>query len=108
MASRQAGTGGGDWVNGAGDQVCRPTEIAAPASRDELSEAIAAAAAAGRTVSVAGSGHSFTEAAMTDGTMISLDALGGVIDADRSSGLVKVGGGTVLAPLNQELHRLGL
>ena len=69
---------------------------------------IGAAAAAGRTVSVAGSGHSFTEAAMTDGTMIDAGAFSGVIDADPSSGLVKVGGGTVLADLNEELHRLGL
>ena len=45
---------------------------------------------------------------MTDGTMIDVGALSGVIDADRSSGLVKVGAGTVLADLNEELHRLGL
>ena len=31
-----------------------------------------------------------------------------MIDADPASGLVKVGGGTVLADLNEELHRLGL
>jgi len=67
-----------------------------------------AAAEAGREVSVAGSGHSFTEAAMTDGTMLDLGALRGTIDADRASGLVKVGAGTVLAELNEELHRLGL
>jgi L-gulonolactone oxidase len=67
-----------------------------------------AAAAAGRRVSVAGSGHSFTEAAMTSGTMIDLSALSGVLDADRSSGLVRVGAGTILADLNQELDRLGL
>jgi L-gulonolactone oxidase len=96
------------WRNWAGDQACTPFEQLRPSNPEELVEAIGAAAAAGRKVSVAGSGHSFTEAAMTDGTMISLAALGGVIDADRSSGLVKVGAGTVLAPLNQELHRLGL
>ena len=45
---------------------------------------------------------------MTDGTMVDVGALSGVIDADRSSGLVKVGAGTVLADLNEELHRLGL
>ena len=31
-----------------------------------------------------------------------------MIDADPASGLVKVGAGTVLADLNEELHRLGL
>jgi L-gulono-1,4-lactone dehydrogenase len=97
-----------EWRNWAGDQRCSPAELVSPADRDRLAEAIAAAAAAGRRVSVAGSGHSFTEAALTDGTMIDLGALSGVIEADRDSGLVKVGGGTVLADLNQELARLGL
>src|SRR6201999_1417281 len=74
----------------------------------ELAEAIGGAAAAGQKVSVAGSGHSFTEAARTDGTMVRVEALRGVLDADRESGLVRVGAGTVLADLNEELARLGL
>lgn len=96
------------WRNWAGDQSCRPAEIVHPRTRDDLAEAIGRSAAAGRKVSVAGSGHSFTEAALTDGTLIGIEALSGVIDADPSSGLVKVGAGTVLADLNEELHRLGL
>jgi L-gulono-1,4-lactone dehydrogenase len=98
----------GGWRNWAGDQSCAPADMQRPVGREELAEAVGAAAAAGRRVSVAGSGHSFTEAALTDGTMIDAGALSGVIDADRSSGLVKVGGGTVLADLNEELSRLGL
>jgi FAD-linked oxidoreductase len=97
-----------EWRNWAGDQACRPAERVAPRDRDELAAAIVAAAEQGRTVSVAGSGHSFTEAALTDGTMIEICALSGIIDADRSSGLVEVGAGTVLADLNEELQRLGL
>jgi L-gulono-1,4-lactone dehydrogenase len=96
------------WRNWAGDQTCVPFERLRPLRVEELVEAIGAAATAGRKVGVAGSGHSFTEAAMTDGTMIDLGALSGVIDADRDSGLVKVGGGTVIAQLNEELSRLGL
>jgi L-gulonolactone oxidase len=96
------------WRNWAGDQACRPAERVAPRDGEELAAAVAAAAEAGRKVSVTGSGHSFTEAAMTDGTMLDIGALRGVIDADPSSGLVKVGGGTVLAELNEELDRLGL
>jgi L-gulonolactone oxidase len=108
VASRRASASVGGWSNWAGDQACRPAEIVAPASRDELSKAIAAAAAAGRTVSIAGSGHSFTETAMTDGTLLRIEALKGVLDADPASGLVKVAAGTVLADLNEELARLGL
>jgi L-gulonolactone oxidase len=97
-----------EWRNWAGDQACRPAERVAPRDRDELAAAIAAAAEAGRKASVAGSGHSFTEAALTDGTLIDIGALNGVIDADPASGLVRVGAGTILADLNRELHRLGL
>ncbi len=63
---------------------------------------------AGRKVSVAGAGHSFTETALTDGTMVDVGALSGVLEADPSSGLIEVGAGTVLADLNEELDRLGL
>lgn len=105
MASRESR----EWVNWAGDQSCRPAEVARPRDRDELAEAIAGAAAAGRRISVAGSGHSFTETAMIDGgTMVRVEALKGVLDADRASGLVKVGGGTLLSDLNEELAALGL
>jgi L-gulono-1,4-lactone dehydrogenase len=108
MAPGRGNADARDWVNWAGDQSCRPAEVARPASRDELAEAVGRAAEAGRKVSVAGSGHSFTEAAMTEGTMVRIEALSGVIDADPGSGLVEVGAGTVLADLNEELARLGL
>jgi len=108
MASGQANGDSRGWDNWAGDQTCRPAEIARPANREELAKAVVTAAAAGRKVSVAGSGHSFTEAALTDGTMLRIEALKGVLDADCASGLVRVGAGTVLADLNQELFRLGL
>ena len=98
----------GSWVNWAGDQSCAPAEIVAPANRDELAAAIADAAAAGRKVSVVGSGHSFTETALCEGTLIRIEALSGVLEADPGSGLVEVGAGTVLADLNDELARLGL
>lgn len=96
------------WVNWAGYQRCDPREIARPKGRRELAELVGAAAAAGRQITVAGSGHSFTAAAMTDDLMLDVSGLAGVIDVDRATGLVKVGGGTVLADLNRELDRLGL
>ncbi|HEX7280253.1 MAG TPA: D-arabinono-1,4-lactone oxidase [Solirubrobacterales bacterium] len=106
--ARKGRAASGEWANWAGDQTCRPARIARPRDRDELAETVAAAAAAGQKVRVAGSGHSFTETALTEGTMLRVEALCGVIDADRPSGLVRVGGGTVLADLNEELARLGL
>jgi len=106
--ARRAGGAPGEWANWAGDQRCRPARIVRPESREELAETVAAATAAGEKVRVAGSGHSFTETALTDGLMLRVEALSGVLDADPGTGLVKVGGGTVLAELNEELARLGL
>src|ERR1700712_567566 len=108
MGSGEANGSLRGWTNWAGDQSCRPAAVVRPGSRDELAEAVAAAAAAGRKVSVAGSGHSFTETAMTAGTMVRVEALRGVLDTDPATALVRVGGGTVLADLNEELARLGL
>jgi L-gulono-1,4-lactone dehydrogenase len=104
----QGGAGPGGWTNWAGDQTCRPAEIVSPANREELAAAVAAAALAGRKVRVAGSGHSFTETALTDGTLLRIEALRGVLDADRSTGLVRVAAGTVIADLDEELAGLGL
>jgi FAD-linked oxidoreductase len=98
----------GEWSNWTGDQRCRPARILRPVNREQLAEAVAGAAAAGDRVRVAGSGHSFTEAALTSGTLLRLEQLRGVQDADPASGLVRVGGGTVLSDLNGELARLGL
>jgi FAD-linked oxidoreductase len=109
MSSKASPRGGSAaWRNWAGDQVCTPVERRRPSDREELAEVVAATAAAGRKISVAAGGHSFTETAMTDGTMIDAGLLSGVLDADSSSGLVKVGGGMVLADLNERLHELGL
>lgn len=99
---------GETWRNWTGDQRCRPAQLTRPGSRDELAAALVAATEAGREISVVGSGHSFTEAAMTSGTMVDVGALAGVLDADRETGLVRLGAGTVLAELNAELARLGL
>ncbi|MBK5111748.1 MAG: FAD-binding protein [Thermoleophilia bacterium] len=99
---------GATWSNWTGDRSCEPRDLVRPGSLRELSEVVADGAAAGRQITVAGSGHSFTGAAMTGDLMLDVGVLSGVIEADRGSGLVRVGGGTVLADLNSELDRLGL
>jgi L-gulonolactone oxidase len=107
-ATRGERAGAATWTNWAGDQSCRPAEIVEADTTERLAEAVGRAARSGRRVRVAGSGHSFTEAALTDGTLIRIGRLSGVLDADPGSGLVKVAAGTVLADLNADLHRLGL
>ena len=61
-----------------------------------------------REVRVAGSGHSFTGAALTGDTLLLLDRLDRVLDVDRASGLVRVEAGITLAALCRALDARGL
>ena len=96
------------WTNFAGDQTCAPAAFERPRNRRELARAIGAARSAGRTVRVAGAGHSFTGAVLTDGTLLSLDRLARVVDVDRASGLVRVEAGIRLGALSEVLWDNGL
>ncbi|WP_280296385.1 D-arabinono-1,4-lactone oxidase [Nocardia abscessus] len=96
------------WVNWAGDQQCAPALLATPRSVEEVADLLADAEAAGRTVRVAGTGHSFTDAVLTDGTLLSLAKLNRVLDVDRASGLVRVEAGISLNAASTALHEHGL
>src|SRR4051794_5705018 len=96
------------WRNWAGDQICAPARTAAPRSEGELQQVVTDAAAAGLPVRAVGSGHSFTDAACTDGVMVSLDNMRGIVDVDRASGLVEVQGGVKLHELGDLLAEHGL
>jgi L-gulono-1,4-lactone dehydrogenase len=96
------------WRNWAGDQACTPATIERPATRGEVADAVARATRAGRSVRVAGAGHSFADAVLTDGTLLSLDRLDRVLDVDTSSGLVRVEAGITLNALSAFLWQLGL
>src|SRR3954469_26031543 len=96
------------WGNWAGDQICAPARHVAPRREDELRRVVADAAAAGLTVRAVGSGHSFTDAACTDGMMVSLDNMQAIVDVDRASGLVEVQGGVKLHELGELLAEHGL
>ena len=65
-----------------------------------------AATLAGEKVKVIGGGHSFTDAAMTDGHLLSLDAMNQVLSVDGND--VTVQAGIRLRDLNQELFTRGL
>lgn len=96
------------WRNWAGDQICAPARFVAPRDEAELRRVVAQAAADGLTVRAVGSGHSFTDAACTDGVMVSLDEMRRIVDVDRASGLVEVQAGIKLDALGGELAQHGL
>ena len=97
-----------EWRNWAGDQRCRPAAIERPRDREELIAAVRRAKEAGHSVRVAGSGHSFTDIALTDGVLLCLDRLDRVLATDAERGLVKVEAGIVLGELNRRLDEHGL
>jgi L-gulono-1,4-lactone dehydrogenase len=96
------------WTNWAGDERCQPAVVERPGAVGEVVGAVERAVAAGRCVRVAGSGHSFTGAALTDGALLSLDRIGALLDADPATGLVRVEAGITLHALSQALAEHGL
>jgi L-gulono-1,4-lactone dehydrogenase len=96
------------WTNWAGEQTCAPERIARPRSETELAELVGAAAVAGTPIRVAGSGHSFTDCACTDGLMIDIGRMDRVLEADPESGMVTVEAGITLHELGAQLAARGL
>ena len=96
------------WTNWAGNQTARPVSIECPTTEEEVSALVARAVHHGHTVKAVGAGHSFTAAACTDGHLVRLDGLSGLLDVDRTAGTVTVHGGMRLSDLNTVLHGLGL
>lgn len=96
------------FENWAGIESCTPTEYLRPRTTQEIQAAVVAAGQAGRVVRAVGAGHSFTPAALTEGTLISLEHMNRVLEVDASSGLVKVEAGITLHDLNRELDVHGL
>ncbi len=92
------------WTNFAGDQTCTPAVFAQPTTRDGVRHAIRGAA----SVRVAGGGHSFTDAVLTDGTLLSLRRLSRVLDIDTASGLVRCEAGITLGALSAVMWDAGL
>ena len=90
------------WTNWARQQRCAPERIETPRSEDELVRAVADA----RRVKVAGSGHSFTDIACTDGVMIDMSAMRRVLAVDGYE--VTVEAGITLHDLGEELRARGL
>ncbi|MDO8213011.1 D-arabinono-1,4-lactone oxidase [Conexibacter sp. CPCC 206217] len=96
------------WRNWAGDESCRPSAIERPGSVGEVAAALERAAEAGQRVRVAGSGHSFTDVACSDGRLLTLERMDRVLDVDRAGRRVRVEAGITLRALNAALAAHGL
>jgi L-gulonolactone oxidase len=107
-STRTASGKNGTWRNWGGNVSARPAREVAPASVEELAEAVRRAAEDGLTVKAVGTGHSFTSIAATDGVLIRPQLLTGIRDIDRDAMTVTVEAGTPLKRLNLALAREGL
>ncbi len=96
------------WSNWAGNQRSIATLVVRPRVVEEVTAAVRAAADAGRTIRAAGSGHSFTGAALTDGHRVDLADLDTGVHVDTARRLVTVPAGMTLHTLNELLAAHGL
>jgi FAD-linked oxidoreductase len=96
------------WRNWAGNQTAAPVAVDHPGDEDEIVAAVKQAAAHGITVKAAGTGHSFTGAAVTDGRLLLLDRYTGVLDVDTERYRATVQAGITLQALNEALEERGL
>jgi FAD/FMN-containing dehydrogenase len=95
------------WQNWSGGVRCSPARIERPA--DEAALAAIVAESAG-PVRVAGSGHSFTPVCATDGTLLSLEDMTGLISTgslDGGANTATVWAGTRIVDLGQPLLDAG-
>ena len=76
------------WRNWSGVQHAYPSARLAPKTESELAVALKTAVAPIRPV---GAGHSFTALASTDGTLVSLDAMSGIIAWEGDEAIVTAG-----------------
>lgn len=76
------------WRNWSGVQHAYPAARLAPRDEDELAAALKAAQGPVRPV---GAGHSFTALAPTSGTLVSLDAMSGIVGWEGDEAIVRAG-----------------
>jgi FAD/FMN-containing dehydrogenase len=96
------------WTNWVGNQSFTPAHIAAPRSVEEVASLVEQAARAGMGVRVTGSGHSFTPVAQTDGLLLEMTPVSGVVACDPQARRVTVRAGTPIHQLYEPLWRAGL
>jgi FAD/FMN-containing dehydrogenase len=98
----------GLWTNWVGNQSFTPARHATPRSEDEVAALVREAAAQGMGVRVVGAGHSFTPVVQTDGLLLDLSALSGVVSADPVRRRAVARAGTPIHGFYEPLWERGL
>jgi FAD/FMN-containing dehydrogenase len=99
---------GKEWSNWSGSIRFTPSRILKPESEEEIAAVVRGAREQGRTVRVAGAGHSSTELVKTEDTLISLDQFKGVERPDAERNEAWVLAGMKVKEAGMDLYRYGL
>jgi FAD/FMN-containing dehydrogenase len=98
----------GVWQNWAGNLQAEPTNIVHPTAEAGIISLVRRAACEREPIRVAGSGHSFTPLCVTNGTLITLDRLQGVLAIDQTAQTARMYAGTTISQLGEPLLQGGL
>ncbi|WP_374593512.1 D-arabinono-1,4-lactone oxidase [Aquabacterium sp.] len=93
------------WSNWSETERCTPAAWLTPADEAELADSLRHTSGPLRCT---GAGHSFTGLVPTNGTLLSLHRLNGIVRHDATAQTVTVRAGTRLMMLSRELDALGL
>ena len=96
------------WTTWSGLSTAHPTQEVSPHDPGEVVDAVVAARHQNLRVKMPGSGHSFSDIALTDGLMLRPGSLRGIVGVDQDAMTVTALAGTTLAELNRALEKLGL
>ena len=96
------------WRTWADTHQTRPRRTATPRSTAEVVAAVSSATTEGLRVRMVGTGHSFTDVAITDGLLLSPTSLTGLRSIDPVAGIATVAAGTPLCDFNDALAEHGL
>jgi FAD/FMN-containing dehydrogenase len=99
---------GKEWTNWVGNQSFTPGYAAAPRDQEEVAALVRRAAELGAGVRVAAARHSFTPIVQTDGLLLDLSALNGVVATDATRKRATALAGTPVHDFYEPLWSAGL
>lgn len=96
------------WTNWAGTQSCQPEAVVKAVSVEHVSEIVADATRLGISVRPVGAGHSFAPLVPTEGIVLDISAISGIVDIDQASAQVRIKAGTTISAIGEPLWDAGL
>src|SRR5689334_5314662 len=97
-----------EWSNWSGSLRFTPGHYAEPDDEESIRALIGHARQTGTTIRPVGSGHSSSPLVRTDGILLNVHRLAGLLHHDVSRHLATVGGGTTLRAVGEGLYDAGL